>query len=106
MVTGEMTKEITLNYSPSPGTYNPAYEKMTTLRAGTMYGGVIHKGQSFFAGHNSEKRLQTIQNWIHRGELKRTIGIGPSSTPYFYDWQQKSRGYGYYGGYNSNYLYY
>lgn len=106
MVTGEMMEERTLGGYPSPGTYDDCAEKMYNLRAGTMYGGVIHKGQSFFAGHNSEKRLHTIQNWIHRGELKKTIGIGPTSTPYFYDRQFRSRGYGYYGGYNSNYLFY
>ena len=63
-----------------------------------MYGGVIYKGQATFVGHNSEKRLHGIQNWIHRN----VTGI----TPYFEDRMLKSRGYNYFGGYNPYYLYY
>jgi hypothetical protein len=105
MMTGEMMKDITIPES-HPKTYNYTFEKTHHLRAGTFYGGVINKGQSFFAGHNSEKRLHDIQNWIHGGGLKRTIGIGPVLTPYFYDFKLKSRMYSYFGSYHPSYLYY
>lgn len=78
------------------GTWDPTQEFMTKLRGGTMYGGVVYKGQSYFAGNNSEKRLHQIQNFIHR-----KVG-----TPYFYDHHLSSRSYGYYGGFHSNYLFY
>lgn len=78
------------------GTWDPSQEYMTKLRGGTMYGGVIYNGQSYFAGNNSEKRLHQIQNFIHKN-------VG---TPYFYDHQLSSRSYGYYGGFHSNYLFY
>jgi|GEM_PF-507278 len=105
MLTGEMIEEKTIQGS-YPKIYDYASEKMHHVRAGTLYGGIINKGQSFFAGHNSEKRLHDIQNWIHGGNLKRTIGIGPVLTPYFYDFKLKSRMYSYFGSYHSSYLYY
>ncbi|KAF2338452.1 hypothetical protein [Flavobacterium tistrianum] len=71
---------------------------MPQLRAGTMYGGIIYKGQASFYGHNSEKRLHSIQNWIHR--QKSFI------TPYFPDRGLSSKAYNYTGSYNSNYLFY
>jgi RHS repeat-associated protein len=68
------------------------------LRGGTMYGGVNFKGQSYFAGNNSEKRLHNIQNWIHRNVTK--------TSPYFPDLGFQSKIYSYYGGYNPYYLFY
>ncbi|KAF2080632.1 FG-GAP-like repeat-containing protein [Flavobacterium sharifuzzamanii] len=73
-------------------------EIMPQLRAGTMYGGVIYKGHASFYGHNNEKRLHSIQNWIHR--QKSFI------TPYFPDRGLSSKAYNYSGSYNSNYLFY
>jgi Bacterial toxin 23 len=68
------------------------------LRAGTMYGGVIYKGQASFYGHNSEKRLHSVQNWIHKNVVHYT--------PYFADRGFSSRPYTYSGSYHSSYLYY
>lgn len=101
MMTGqaqESEKHPNLDFGhPTLGTYNPAGELNTTLRGGTMYGGVIYKGQAFFYGHNSETRLHNIQNWIHRNVVQ---------TAYFYDHQLPSQSYFYSGGFNSNYLFY
>ena len=106
MITGDGEGGTLQEGNPNPdpsgegmvGTWNPEDEKMTYLRGGTMYGGVIYKGQSYFAGNNSEKRLHSIQNWIHKN-----VAI---TTPYFYDHGLQSRSFGYYGGFNSNYLFY
>ena len=73
-------------------------EKMPNLRAGTMYGGAIYKGQASFYGHNSEKRLHSVQNWIHEKIVHYT--------PYFADRGFSSRTYTYSGSYHSSYLYY
>lgn len=80
------------------GTHNPAAELNTTLRAGTMYGGIIYKGQAFFYGNNSEKRLHTIQNAIHDTKM--------FATEYFFNWNLPSQSYFYSGGFQPNYLYY
>ena len=75
-----------------------AVETNPNLRAGTMYGGVIYKGQASFYGHNSEKRLHSVQNGIH--------SYIPSKTPYFPDRGLTSKPYTYSGSYHSSYLYY
>lgn len=82
------------------GLHRPEEEFMGSLRGGILYGGAIYKGQSFFAGHNSEKRLHSIQNFIHYN-MNKTNG-----TPYFPNRNLPSKYYGHYGGYNANYLYY
>ncbi len=69
------------------------------IRGGTMYGGIIYKGQAYFAGHNSEKRLHDIQNWIHRHWPIH-------DSPYFPNLGLPSRAYRYYGSYHPLYLYY
>ena len=46
--------------------YNMHDKEDYKIRGGTMYGGIIYKGQSYFIGHNSEKKLHDIQNSIHR----------------------------------------
>ena len=71
---------------------------MGRLRAGSMYGGIINKGQSSFYGHNSEKRLHSIQNYIHENYVE--------TTPFFPDRGLPSRPYYYSGSYHPNYLYY
>ncbi len=100
MTTGSPDKEQdklpTAGYSS--GTYDPDHEAMTKLRAGTMYGGIIYNGQALFGGHNSEKRLHDIQNWIHRN-----IKSVPS---YFYDHNLGAKSYCYSGTYDSIYLIY
>jgi RHS repeat-associated protein len=68
------------------------------LRAGTMYGGAIYRGQASFYGHNSEKRLHSVQNWIHKNVVHYT--------PYFADRGFSSKPYSYSGSYHSSYLYY
>ncbi len=73
-------------------------ETNPNLRAGTMYGGVIYKGQASFYGHNSEKRLHSVQNWIHKNVVHYT--------PYFADRGFSSKPYSYSGSYHSSYLYY
>jgi RHS repeat-associated protein len=80
------------------GQYASSTEYHKYLRAGTVFGGAIYKGQSFFAGHNSEKSLHSVQNWIHRKVLR--------TTPYFPDRHLSSKFYSYYGGYHPNYLFY
>lgn len=80
------------------GTYDNCAEKGHNLRAGTLYGGVIYKGQAYFMGHNSEKRLHSVQNWIHRNLTKNSA--------YFEDRAFRSRSYSYFGGYHASYLYY
>jgi|688.fasta_scaffold898292_2 hypothetical protein len=65
---------------------------------GIVYGGIIYKNQAFFGGYNSEKTLHKVQNAIHDTNLIRS--------PHFYDFNYKSSSYGYFGRYNSNYLYY
>ncbi len=82
------------------GMHDPDGEFMGTLRAGTMYCGFIYKGQAFFVGHNSEERLHDIQNWIHRNKFIN------GHTPYFPDRKLDPKDYGYYGGFNPNYLFY
>ena len=37
-----------------------------------MYGEIIYKGQTSFYGHNSEKRLHSVQYYIHRKEMVLT----------------------------------
>ncbi len=86
------------------GTYKPGDENLSGIRGGSMYGGIIYKGQSFFMGHNSEKRLHAVQNWIHDGNLK-FVG-GPSVVPYFQDMGYNSKMYFYQGVYDWKYLYY
>ena len=80
------------------GTYDNCREDLYNLRGGTLYGGLIYKGQSYFYGHNSEKRLHTIQNWIHRNITK--------TSPYYEDRMFRSRAYSYYGSYHPFYLNY
>lgn len=63
-----------------------------------MYIGMIYKGQSYFAGHNSEKRLHSIQNYIHKNITK--------TSPYFENRAFQSKGYNYYGTYHPSYLNY
>ena len=75
-----------------------AVETNPNLCAGTMYGGVIYKGQASFYGHNSEKRLHRVQNGIYRNI--------PSKTPYFPDRGLASKPYTCSGSYHSSYLYY
>jgi RHS repeat-associated protein len=80
------------------GTHDDCTETMFDIRGGTMYFGVIYKGQTFLAGSNSEKRLHKIQNFIHRYLTPQT--------PYFFD-RELGRGfYSYYGGFHPNYLFY
>lgn len=74
--------------------------KRGKIRGGTMYGGIIYKGQSYFYGRNSERRLHHIQDAIHRNEI---LNLG---TPYFKDLGYNSRWYSYYGSFNSLYLFY
>jgi len=106
MMTGDGEGSTLQEGNPNPdpsgegivGTWNPEDEKMTTLRGGTIYGGVVYKGQSYFKGNNSEKRLHSIQNWIHR-----KVAI---TTPYFFNHRLQSSSYNYYGGFHQNYLFY
>ncbi|HRP91208.1 MAG TPA: polymorphic toxin type 23 domain-containing protein, partial [Edaphocola sp.] len=106
MMTGQPDKEMRLDYgNKNPygdgriaGTYDNCGEDLFNLRGGSMYGGLIYKGQSFFFGHNSEKRLHSVQNWIHRNVTK--------TSPYFEDRMLRSRFYSYNGGYNPFYLFY
>lgn len=79
--------------------YDGCSERCTNLRGGTMFGGAIYNRQSYFIGHNSEKRLHDIQNLIHRN-------VNGGITPYFEDRLFQSGRYSYYGGYDPYYLYY
>ena len=63
---------------------------------GIVYGGVIYKNQAYFAGYNSERTLHSVQNAIHN----------KTKDPYFYNYNYQSRTYGYFGRYNSNFLFY
>ena len=83
---------------PYGGIYDPEHETLTDLRGGTMYGGVIYKGEAVFIGNNSEDRMHDVQNWIHRN-ITRT-------SPYFYNHYEGEQRYNYFGSYNANYLYY
>lgn len=74
------------------------FENGLIMKIGTLYEGIIYKGQASFYGHNSEKRLHSVQNYIHRNI--------PSKTPYFPDRGLASRPYTYSGSYHSSYLYY
>ena len=86
------------------GYYRNSEETYPTLRGGTLYGGVMYKGQAFFYGHNSENRLHKIQNFIHRNWPIRTSqyfqNAGPNNTPL------PSKSYKFYGGYHPNFLFY
>jgi Bacterial toxin 23 len=99
MITGQRG-----HYSPGGnpnaplGNYGSSTEYHKYLRAGAAFGGVIYRGQSYFAGHNSEKTLHKVQNWIHKNVTK--------TTPYFPDRRLPSKFYGYYGGYHPSYLFY
>jgi len=73
-------------------------EDYPNLRAGAFFGGIIYKEQASFVGHNSEKRLHDVQNWIHRNITK--------TTPYFPNSNLSSGYYSYFGGYHPNYLFY
>lgn len=79
--------------------YNMHDKEDYQIRGGTMYGGVIYKGQSYFIGNNSEKRLHDIQNFIHSHWPIRY-------SKYFRDRGLPSQRYSYYGGYHPNYLFY
>lgn len=81
------------------GTYDNCYEKLPNLRGGVLYGGAIYKGQSYFLGNNSEKRLHAVQNKIHR-----SWPIKYSS--YFENREFVNKRYSYYGTFNANYLNY
>jgi len=98
MITGMATDKI---HSPdgNPNAYLNMYDKEDyKIRGGTMYGGVIYKGQAHFMGHNSEKRLHDVQNWIHKNLT--------DDSAYFPDFGWKSKIYNYNGGYHPNYLFY
>jgi len=104
MMTGDLDKNSQYstmygkNCGPN-GTWNGALENIK-MRGGTLYGGAIYKGQSYFYGNNSETRLHNIQNRIHRSRLLNL------KTQYFEDFSYKSKGYSYYGTYNPSYLNY
>jgi len=113
LLTYKLNKDITLAFGGSMLTgdanssydsgggvmvYNPNDEEEQN-RGGIMYGGVIYKNQAYFIGHNSERRLHRIQNWIHKDWFDPDI-------PFFEDLNYRSKAYGYYGTYNRNYLYY
>jgi hypothetical protein len=91
-------KETSLEGNPNLLVNNMYTDEDYKLRGGTMYGGFIYKGQAYFGGNNSEKRLHDVQNFIHR---RKWI-----LSPYFPDLKYKSKIYSYYGGYHRNYLYY
>jgi RHS repeat-associated protein len=101
MMTGEPGKRKeggNPNSAGGLGFYDSNDERCSDIRGGTMFGGVIYKGQSYFGGHNSEKRLHGFQDWIHQNLTKYT--------PFFEDRKLPSRGYSYYGSYHPNYLLY
>ncbi|THU33024.1 hypothetical protein FAM09_26645 [Niastella caeni] len=106
MITGEAQGDAIDTEGDNPiakegkGMWNPDLEKNPDLRGGTMYFGVIYRGQAFFLGHNSEKRLHAVQNWIHRNKLLNL------KTPYFPDRNLCPGIYSYYGSFNPYYLYY
>jgi len=58
----------------------------------------IHNGHASFYGHNSEKRLHSVQNCIHRKNA--------FLTPYFQNRVLGAKNYNYTGGFNPNYLFY
>jgi hypothetical protein len=96
---GESLKGGNPNAKDGRGLYDNCNEDLYNLRGGTMYGGVIYKGQSYFYGNNSERRLHTIQNAIHRSWPIRY-------SSYFEDRGFKSQSYNYYGSYHPFYLNY
>jgi RHS repeat-associated protein len=103
MITGDGERDvINGNKTNNPdtgnptGTWNPETERMTKLRGGMLYEGVVYKGASYFIGHNSEKYTHNIPNAIHK----------KFGTPYFYDHNLPSKMFSYYGGFNNNYLNY
>ncbi|MBL7712749.1 MAG: hypothetical protein JNL13_09805 [Chitinophagaceae bacterium] len=102
MMTGNAIKngESPIDYCPTCGPNGTWNNEDIKIRGGTMYGGVIYKGQGYYYGNNSEKRLHTIQNSIHGSKM---LNLG---TPYFRDLQYKSKAYSYYGSYNHSYLNY
>ena len=73
--------------------------RMSNLRSGALYGGPVYKGQATFYGHNSESRLHSVQNRVHRN-------WPIYDSPYFPNRNLPSRGYGYSGSYHPNYLYF
>ena len=97
MITGEQTgtlEDDNVRLGPN-GTYDPDCE-LGRNRAGIIYGGFIYKNKAYLGGVNSEKVLHKVQNSIHN----------VTGDPYFYDFNYKSKAYGFSGNYNNNYLNY
>ncbi len=84
------------NSPDGKGMYCSEGELHCNIRGGTMFGGVVYKGQSYFAGDNRETRLQKNQRGIH----------SKMTTPYFTDMKLGQRFYSYFGSYHPNYLFY
>ncbi|HRP91172.1 MAG TPA: polymorphic toxin type 23 domain-containing protein, partial [Edaphocola sp.] len=101
MMTGNAIKgENSIDYCASCGINGTWKDEDFNLRGGTMYGGAIYKGQSYFYGSNSERRLHKIQNKIHRS---RILNLG---TPYFRNFNFGKNSYSYYGSYHPHFLFY
>ena len=90
-----------VNPNVPEGRYGTATGRHNTHVAGILYGGAIYKGQSFFAGHNSEKRLHAVQDPMHKSRV-----IAGGQTRLFTVMNLKSKFYSYSGGYHPNYLFY
>ena len=99
MSNGERMDGGNPNAVDGKGFYDNCGEDLYNLRGGTIYGGLIYKGQGYFFGHNSEKRLHKVQNFIHVKSPYKTL-------PYFEDRMFRSRTYSYYGSHHPLYLYY
>jgi RHS repeat-associated protein len=98
MMTGEENGSVVGgNPNVDKGMYTEG--KMKYLRSGAFYGGLVHKGQSYFAGDNSEKRLHSVQDRVHRN-------WPIIDSPYFPDRGLPSKAYTYTGSYHPNYLYF
>ncbi len=102
MTTGNAIKtgNSPIDYCTTCGPNGTWSNEDINLRGGTMYGGIVYKGQSSFYGSNKESRLHKIQNYIHKSRL---LNLG---TPYFQDLGYRNSSYFYSGSYHKLYLFY
>ena len=81
---------------------DPSKEYPFAFRGGALYGGVVNRGNAYFVGNSSERRLHSVQDRVHDSAIKAI------NTPYYFGnvGTYGRKAWSYFGNYNVHSLVY